>query len=50
MQPSFFNNVGVACGAVVNVSSATGMVDSRAMGLDVLLNHLVLQMHLALLH
>ena len=30
MQPSFFNNVGVAYGAVVNVSSATGMVDFQS--------------------
>ena len=44
MQPSFFNNVhvGVAYGAVVNVSSATGMVITRAMRLDVSPNYLVL--------
>ena len=30
MQLSFFNNVGVAYGAVVNVSSATGMVDFQS--------------------
>ena len=26
MQSSFFNNVGATCGALVNVSSATGVV------------------------
>ena len=30
MQSSFFNNVGVTCGALVNVSSATGVVDFQS--------------------
>ena len=30
MQSSFFNNVGATCGAPVNVSSATGVVDFQS--------------------
>ena len=30
MQSSFFNNIGVTCGALVDVSSATGVVDFQS--------------------
>ena len=47
---SFFNNIGVICGALVNVLSATGVVDFQSNDIRCLLNHAVIQMHLALLH